>query len=280
MPKTPDVRRTLRQELRRWRTDAGLTQRQVAERLVWSPSKVIRIESGESGISVTDLRAIAALFGVPEGPLLDQMAELAKASRRQPFSEYKDLLPRDTIRFFDAEGSASLIRSVQTVLVPGLLQTEAYSRALFADTAVDPSRIDRIIAARRKRQQLLTRDTPPKIFVILDEAVLHRTVGGPAVMRDQLKHLVALVERPRISIQVMPFDRGVYAGLAGAFNYLEFVQHSEPDVVFLDGVRGAVSWIDDPAMVADYQESFLTMEDQAAPQKEFAEYVEHALSGF
>ena len=274
------MRRTLRQELRRWRTDAGLTQRDVAERLVWSPSKVIRIESGESGISVTDLRAIARLFGVPEGPQLDQLAELAKSSRRQPFGEFKDLLPKDTIRFFDAEGSASLIRSVQTVLVPGLLQTEDYSRALFASAETDSGRIDRIIAARKKRQQLLARDTPPEIFVILDEAVLHRTVGGPEVMRQQLESLVTLAEQPRISIQVMPFDRGVYPGLTGAFNYLEFAHHTDPDVVFLDGVRGAVSWIDDPATVADYQESFLAMEDQAAARKEFASYVERALSSF
>jgi hypothetical protein len=237
------------------------------------------MESGQVGVSVTDLRALAGLYGIPEGPALDELERLAAQSRRQPFNKFRDILPAETIRFFAAEANASLIRSVQTVLVPGLFQTEEYSRALFAASGRDPKRIERIIAARKERQRMLTRTTPPKIFAILDQAVLHRRIGGIDVLRAQLERLLELARHPRISIQVMPFDRGAYPALSGAFDYLEFPDSTEPDVAFLDGGRGGMTWIDDPATVAGYQESFIEMEDLAAPHGELADYVERALAG-
>jgi transcriptional regulator with XRE-family HTH domain len=273
-----DVRRPLRFELKRRRNAADMTQKQVAQKLSWSPSKVIRMESGEVGVSVTDLRALAGLYDIPEGPELDELERLAAQSRRQPFNEFNDVLPKETIRFFAAEANASLIRSVQTVLVPGLFQSEAYSRALFAGSGLDPKRIDRIIAARKERQRMLTRATPPKIFAILDQAVLHRRIGGIEVLRAQLERLVELAQHPRISIQIMPFDQGAYHALDGAFDYLEFPDSGEPDVAFLDGGRGGMTWIDDPATVAGYQESFIEMEEQAAPHGELKDYVERALA--
>ncbi len=274
-----DVRRPLRFELKRRRNAVDMTQKQVAEKLSWSPSKVIRMESGQVGVSVTDLRALAGLYEIPEGPALDELERLAAQSRRQPFNEFRDILPTETIRFFAAEANASLIRSVQTVLVPGIFQTEAYSRALFARSGIDPKRADRIIAARQERQLMLTREVPPKIFAILDQAVLHRRIGGSGVLRDQLERLVQLAEHPRISIQVMPFDQGAYSALDSPFSYLEFPDSAEPDVAFLDGGRSGMTWIDDPVTVAGYQESFIEMEDQAAPQTELREYVERALVG-
>jgi len=280
MDDSAGMRRRLRVELKRLRNDANLTQRAVADKLDWSPSKVIRIESGEVSVSVVDLRALAALYKMESGPELDQLANLARGSRRQPFSEYRDLLPKDTIKFFGYEHSASLIRSVQPLIMPGLFQIEEYSRALFRATGSEPKEVERIIASRRERQELFDRDDPPEIFSILDEAVLHRQIGGRAVMRRQLEHLLALSERPRISIQVMPFARGAYSGLHGSYIYLEFPDASDPDVVFLDGARGPVSWIDDPSTTADYQEAFVAMEDLAAPRTQLAEYVERALAGF
>lgn len=274
------MRRRLRVELKRLRGQARLTQREVAKALDWSPSKVIRIESGQVGISVTDLRALAALYLVENGPALDDLAELARGSKRQPFSDYRDVLPLETIRFFGYESSASLIRNVQPLLVPGLLQTEEYTRALLQTYGNEAKEIERIIESRRERQEALDRDDPPQIFSILDEAVIRRRVGGEAVMTRQLEHLFALAERPTITVQVIPFNVGSYRAMRGPFVHLEFPLSDDPDVVFLDNAREGERFVDDPEVTGRYQEEFIELEDLAAAPSQLAEYVSSGKKGF
>jgi transcriptional regulator with XRE-family HTH domain len=274
------MRRRLRVELKRLRGEAKLTQRDVAQALDWSPSKVIRIESGQVGISVTDLRALATLYGLEAGPEVDELAAMARGSRRQPFADYRDVLAPETIRFFGYEASASLIRHVQPLVVPGLLQTEDYTRALLHAYGTDAKSIDRVIDSRRERQELLDRAEPPKIFTILDEAVLRRRVGGTSIMTRQLQHLLTLAERKTVTIQIVPFLVGAYEAIQGPFVHLEFPVASDPDVIFLDSVQGGATFIDDPETTGRYQESFLALEDLAAAPDRLAEFVERASESF
>lgn len=274
------MRRRLRIELRRSRTAAKLTQREVADALEWSPSKVIRIESGQVGISVTDLRALAGLYSVDDAAKLAELETLARGSRRQPFADYRDVIGADTIKFFGLEASASLIRHVQPLVVPGPLQTEDYTRALLHAYGVETKVIDRVVESRRERQELLYRTDPPQVFTILDEAVLRRQVGGPSVMNRQLQHLVALADRPHVTIQIVPFTAGAYRAIQGPFVHLEFPDVSDPDVVFLDGQRDTATFIDDPAITGEYQESFIALEDLASSPDQLPSYVDRAIESW
>lgn len=271
------MRRRLRVELRRLRTDAGKTQRDVAKALYWSPSKVIRIESGQVGITVTDLRALVDLYGIEDEALLADLTEMAQGSKRQPFAEYRDVLQPDTINFMRYQASAKLIRQVEPNLIPGLLQIEEYSRAVLAAFGNSPERIERIVTSRRERQELLERTPRPQVFVILGEAALRYAVGGVAVMKNQLQHLLRLNDEGVVSIQVLPFELGAHDALQGPFVHMEFADPGDPDVVFLEHSRGTSTFSDDAALTGDYQVRFFGMEDIASPAADFHTFVERAI---
>lgn len=273
------MRRQLRVELKHLRAKAELTQRQVAVALDWSPSKIIRIENGSVGISVTDLKALAVEYGMTDGNTLDKLAEMARGSKKQPFVDYRDVLSTETIRYLGYEASASLIRQVQLLLVPGLLQTEEYTRALLEGYGMDAKRADRLVESRRDRQELLDTAEPPMLFVIIDEAVLRRAIGGAPAMRRQLRHLLEMDSRPSVTIQVLPFSLGAYEALQGPFVHLEFRTPSDPDVLFLENMRGSSSFIDDPEVTGPYQEAFFKLEDTASTPGQLAEYIARADRG-
>ncbi|MCO1655760.1 helix-turn-helix domain-containing protein [Pseudonocardia humida] len=275
------MRRRLRVELKRLRTAAGKTQRDVAQALYWSPSKVIRIESGQVGITVTDLRALAALYGLADEEQLAALTEMAQGSKRQPFAEFRDVLSPDTIKYYGYEASASLIRQVEPLLVPGLLQTEEYTRAILQSSSkISSEEIDRIVESRRNRQELLERETRPEVFVLLGEAVFRQAVGGVEVMRSQLEHLLALNDNGVASIRVLPFELNAHDGMRGPYVHMEFPDVADPDVVFLEHSRGTSSFSDDLALTADYQEKFFALEDIAAPAKAFRTYFDRAIDSF
>lgn len=262
------MRRKLRVELKRLRTARKITQRHVAERLDWSQSKIIRIENGSVPVGVTDLEALLRLYGVDEQDTIDSMADMARGSKRLPFTDYKDTLPAETLRFFAYESSASIIRQVQPQLVPGLLQTEEYARALLTSWGTEKTKIDQTWAARQERQELLDRTDPPETFFILDEAVVYRPVGGDGVMRHQLDRLLELAERPRVTIQVVRFATGAYAGMRGPFNYLEFPGADDPDVLYLEGQMGDYVYRDEEEVTGEYLETFFALEKIASPPDE------------
>jgi transcriptional regulator with XRE-family HTH domain len=274
------MRRRLRVELRRLRSAADLTQREVAEALDWSPSKIIRIESGQVGITVTDLRALAGHYGVHDGEQLAALVELARNSKKQPFADYRDVLSAETVKYFGYESSAKRVRQVQPLLVPGLMQTEEYTRAVLTAYGRTDLERDRIVASRRERQELLERDSVPEQIVILDEAVLRRQVGGPGVMRNQLRHLLQLAQRSDFSILVLPFGVGAHEAMRGPFVHLEFPEATDPDVLYLEYGRGPSSFIDDPEVTALYQERFIQLEDLASDAGEFPGYVQKVIADF
>lgn len=262
------MRRKLKAELKRLRTARGLTQRHVADQLDWSQSKVIRIENGSVAIGVTDLQALLRLYGVDDQPTTDGLVEMARGSKRLPFTDFKDIFPAETLRFFAYESSASIIRQVQPLLVPGLLQSEEYARALLTSWGVEASQINQTWASRLERQELLERSDPPEMFFIMDEAAVQRPVGGEGVMRHQREHLLELASRPRITIQVVRFDAGAHAGLRGPFVYLEFPGADDPDVLYLEGQMGDYVFRDEEDVTGRYLETFFALEKLASPPNE------------
>jgi transcriptional regulator with XRE-family HTH domain len=264
------LRRRLTAELRRLRAEAKLTQRQVADRLDWSPSKVIRIEQGTVRIGVTDLQALLNLYEVTDPTTIADLTTMARESKKLPFAEYRDVLSIEAVRYFQYEANASTIRQVTPTLVPGLLQIEEYSRALLEAYGTPVDRIERLIESRKERQELFDRAEPPEAFFILDEAALRRAVGGRQVMSRQIDHLIRMSRLPNVSVQALPFTVGAYPALDGPFVVLEFAQASDPDIVFIESTLGdTLSRDDDVEIISGYRERFWRAEDLATPPDEF-----------
>lgn len=264
-PSAAVQRLRLRTELRRARSNAGLTQRQVAIKMEWSPSKLIRIEAGEVAVTVNDLKALLAEYGVTERRKTEGLLELARGSRKMPFNEYRDVFGKEFLSFLALESSASMIRGFHFFVVPGLFQTEEYMRALVTGTGqgVSPERLDRMVEARLARQELLEGDEGARLFMVLDESVIRRQIGGPGVMRAQLQRLADLASHPRITIQILPFSIGAHPGILGPFTLFEFTEEGMPDSVYLENPGGDSFASNAPEVTGKYIEAFLKLEDQA-----------------
>ncbi|MCC2280287.1 helix-turn-helix transcriptional regulator [Streptomyces sp. ET3-23] len=259
------------------RTKAGLTQLEVAARMDWSPSKLIRIEAGQVGVSRNDLLALLTTYGVTGQDKIEYILELARASRRMPYREYRGLFDRSTMDLLEYEMAASIVRSVQPLLIPGILQTEEYQRALASTYSPDTSgeELDRLVEAQQQRQELLERDDRPEFFYILDEAAIRRWVGGPRVMKAQLQHLKELGSRPGISIQIAPFRLGAHAGLRGSFVLLEFEAEMD-DILYLENPLGEAAFSDDVSRTSQFLEDFWKLE-RLVPREDLPRLVDRAI---
>ena len=273
------LRRQLLAELRHLRPAHVHTQRQVADALDWSPSKVARIESGAVSLSVTDLRALLAYYGVSDGEVTARLVDLARRSRRarSPFAGFTDVFSPVALRYFDFEHSASWIGEVALLVVPGLLQTADYARAVLSVHDLDGERADRFVASRQIRQQVLDRADPPALSFVIDESVLLRAVGGPAVMRAQLQRLRDVAERPNVTVRVLPLALGEHLGLRGAFVLLRFTGTNDPDVVYLEQRRGDALFQDEVEVIANHRRVFAELEGRAAEPDELPAYVKRAI---
>lgn len=274
------LRRQLLAELRRLRPPGVHTQRQVAEALDWSPSKVTRIESGAVSLSVTDLRALLGYYEVSDTALVERLVDLARRCRRarSPFADYADVFPPVALRFFDFEQSASWIGELELLVVPGLLQTEDYARALMGVYEVGEERAERFVVSRRVRQQLLDRADPPALSFVVDESVLLRAIGGPAVMRAQLERLLDLATRPNVAIRVIPLALGEHVGLRGPFVLLTFAGTNDSDVVYIEQRRGDTLFQDELEVVTNHRRLFVELEQRASHPDELPTYVERAIA--
>jgi transcriptional regulator with XRE-family HTH domain len=232
-------RRQLGMELRRLREAAGLTIDQVAERLECSASKISRIETGQSGATPRDVRDILVVYGVPEDES-DLLLQIAREARQKGWWQlYGTVL---TGAYVGLEAAADAIQAYEALVVPGLLQTEDYARAMIhaARPDIDATEIDKRVRVRVGRQSLLTQDDPLDLWVVLDEAVLHRPVGGRSVMRSQLEHLVVSAELPNVTLQVLPFAAGAHAGMDGTFSILLYQEPPNQNVVFAANAAGGL----------------------------------------
>jgi transcriptional regulator with XRE-family HTH domain len=259
-------RRRVRDALRKAREEQNLTQRQAADALDWSMSKLVRIEAGTVGVSTTDVRAMLQLYKVTDEAAVAAVVDMARATRRRPwFSKYQRILNPAFAQYLGYESSASVIRGFQLLTIPGLLQTDDYTRAVLE--ANRATSIDERVELRIARQELLDRDSCPEIFYIFDEAALHRRVGGAAVMRGQLRHLKKLMEHPKISVQVVPYTAGAHPSMSGSFTILEFADWDE-DVLYQETARGSVTSREDQDRVAEYRESFDLLKEASMEKQE------------
>jgi transcriptional regulator with XRE-family HTH domain len=267
------TRRRLRAEFRRMREAAGLAQSEVAQKLDWSQSKLIRIENGSVGISVTDARALLSTYGAPDGSG-DDLIELARSSRvRTWWSRYREVLSPQHQEFIGFEADAARLRQYHPSIVPGLLQTAAYIRALLPVLVLTPlpqATLDSLLEVRLRRQsEVLGGANPPNFTVVLDEAVLRRPVGGAQAMREQVAHLAKMQSHETVSIAVLPFSAGPHIGMAGAFQIMEFDDDVDASILYLENVQGDLALRDGPEFVVRYGEQFdhmldLSLRDDAA----------------
>jgi transcriptional regulator with XRE-family HTH domain len=270
-------RRRVREALRKAREQAGLTQREAATALDWSMSKLVRIEAGSVGVSTTDLKALLALYGMNDKSSIDELVDMTRASKERPwFSKYQSVLSPAFAQYLGYESSASVIRGFQPLTIPGLLQTDDYARAILEASRV--GQIDERIELRMARQELLEREDRPEIFYALDEAALHRNVGGVAVMRSQLRHLKEVGSESGIAIRIVPFSAGAHPSMKGSFTILEFADWDE-DALYLETAGGSVTSREDQKLVAEYRESFELLTDMSLDKQESIELIESLIDG-
>ncbi|AUG79253.1 XRE family transcriptional regulator [Kitasatospora sp. MMS16-BH015] len=230
-------RRRLGAELRRLRELRGMTAEEVAGRLMVSQSKISRLENGRRSISQRDVRDLCDVYEVGDERVRAGLMEMARESRQRGWwHEFGDI-PYSV--YIGLEAEASSIRAYETSYVPGLLQTRGYAEAVVAGSSpdYDAAAVRRRVDVRLKRQSRVYGDNPLGSFwVVIDEAVLRREVGGPQVMADQLYQLLELGERPNINIQVIPFSHGAHPGMTGTFSLMEFPESADSTVVYFEGV--------------------------------------------
>ena len=269
MPSQEDpvlARRHLAAFLRGLRETSSLTQRRVADSLDWSMSKVVRIENGTVGVSTTDLRALLGLYGLIDDEKARALIDMARVARRRPwYAKYEHARDAGFTTFLGYEDAASEIGEFQTLTIPGVLQTEDYATAIIdANLSSHPEERREL---RLKRQKKLLRQNGPSLRYVIDEAALRRWVGGSAVMLDQLISLKEAAERPRLSVQVIPFTGGAHASMTESFIVLHSDEWDE-DVLFRETALQTVTDRDDQGVVADYLVRFDLLRDVALDEEQ------------
>jgi transcriptional regulator with XRE-family HTH domain len=247
-------RRELGTLLRRLRTERGLTVEQVAERLLCSPSKVSRMETGQRGATARDIRDLCDFYEVTDPGERTRLARLAAEGKQQGWWQSFEL--DYFASYVGLEEDATMIRSFKSTVVPGLLQTPAYARAIHdaGEPKFSPEKIAQLIEVRLTRQQALTRESPVQFWAVLDESVLRRLVGGYGAMRNQLLHMVETAQLPNVRIQVIPFDIGAHPAMESSFDILQFGSIA-PSVVYVEGLIGNI-YLERHADLERYEKSF------------------------
>lgn len=270
---SPTVRRRrLALELRRLREAAHLTCEEVAEHLECSASKISRVETGRVSVSPRDVRDMLKLYGVPEQQR-DSLVQLSRDSRQKGWwHAYSDTINPQFATYVGLESAASEIRVYEVNLIPGLLQTEDYARTMIRSGAMNGSfeDVERKVALRMARQPALTRNDPPMLWTVVDEAALRRRVGGAELMRAQLEHVLELSALKNVAMQVIPFGAGAHPAMGRPFVILVFPERIDPDVVYLEDLTSAF-YLEDVDEVDRYNVFFnhlrataLSFDDSAA----------------
>ncbi|WP_433301165.1 helix-turn-helix domain-containing protein [Actinoplanes sp. CA-030573] len=261
---TSTARRELGSELRRLRADRRAAD--VATALGWSESKLSRIETAHTSISEDDLDRLLTAYGVRTEDR-DRLGDLARRGRaRAWWTPYRSSVPDPYDEYVALEAEAVVISEWEAQVVPGLLQTDEYAHAVIevgADVA-DPAVLQRRLALRMARQAVLTREPPPSLLMVLDEAVLHREVGGREVLRRQLAKLYADSHRPGLDLRILPFSAGAHAGQTESFMVLEFGAGSRSPIVHSEGLTGGLFRVK-PSEIEVYRGALDDLRERALP---------------
>lgn len=246
--------------LRRLREIAGMTTGQAAIVIRGSQSKISRMEHGRVGFKERDIIDLLTAYGVGPGDEREALLNLAMESNLPGWWQaYADLLPHWLDPYFGLEQAASFIRVYEAQLVPELLQTDAYADALIRlDSVPSDEEETSLTRIRRSRQEILARVDPPRLMMVIDEAALRRPVGGEAVMREQIRHLIEACENPWVALQILPFSAGAHRATNGSFTILRYAEPDLPDVVYIEE-RTSALYLDKRTEVDAYLEIMETL---------------------
>jgi Domain of unknown function (DUF5753)/Helix-turn-helix domain len=277
----PTVRRMLvGSQLRRLRTEADISREQAAEAIRASEWKIHRLENGQVGFKERDIVDLLRLYRVTDPGEVAALVVLAREANEPGWwSGYGDVLPQWFRAYVDLESAATLIRTYEGQLVPGLLQTEDYMRAVIAGAHLDdpPGEAEQRVQLRLGRQALLERADAPRLWAVVDEAALRRPVGGAKVMRAQLERLIEATRLPNVTLQVLPFKVGAHPAMVGAFSILRFADRELPDVVYLEHLSNAV-YLDKRDEVEQYLDLMETICVGGEPPARTAQFLDKILN--
>jgi hypothetical protein len=265
-------------QLRRLRNDAGITREQAGEAIRASEWKIHRLENGQVGYKERDIIDLLRFYGITDHKEIDAFIALAQEANRPGWwDSYSDLLPQWFRVYIDLESAAALIRSYEGQLVPGLLQTEGYMRALMQGAFEEsPKDTERRIELRLARQALLTRPGGPRLWAVVDEAALRRSVGGREVMRAQVGRLLEATELGSVVLQVLPLAVGAHPGMAATFAILRFPDEALPDVVYLEHLDSAM-YVDKRESVDHYKRVMEVISARSAAPEQTPEILDRVL---
>ncbi|MFE9248693.1 helix-turn-helix domain-containing protein [Streptomyces sp. NPDC007088] len=266
-------RRRLGQELRKLREGRGMTAEEVAERLLVSQSKISRLENGRRSISQRDVRDLCGVYEVEDMRIVDSLMQMAKDSRQQGWWHTFGDIPYSI--YIGLETDAASLRVYDPQVVPGLLQTPQYAHALITGALPEstPAEIEKRVQVRMARQDRITsKDKPLRLWAVLDEATLLRTVGTDDVMRGQLDHLVDMSQLPHVTVQVIPFAVGAHPGLNGQYAVLEFPDTADSSVVYIEGVTSDL-YLEKANEVEQYSVMYEHLRAQAMNPEDSREYI-------
>ena len=237
------LRMLLGAQLRRLREARSVTREDAGWEIRASESKISRMELGRVGFKERDVSDLLTLYGMADGPEREALLALAREANNPGWwQRYADILPSWFQSYLGLESAAALIRTYEVQFVPGLLQTREYARAviLLGYANAHDDEVERRVALRMGRQDVLTRQRAPQLWAVVDEALLRRPIGGVDVMCRQLRALIESTRLPNVRLQVIPFDAGGHAAAGGAFTMLRFPDQDLPDVVYIEQLTTAL----------------------------------------
>lgn len=262
-------------QLHRFREAAGISPEQAGYEIRASRSKISRMENGRVRFKERDVTDLLTLYGITDTKTHASMVALVRQANAPGWwSKYGDVMADWFEGYLGLEMAASVIRTFELQFVHGLFQTEDYARAvtLLGHTAAPADEIDRRVTMRIKRQDLLTGPDPSQVWAVIDEGALRRPVGGPAVMRAQLKRLTEVAELRHVTVQVVPFSRGGHAAAGGSFTVLRFGEPDVPDVVYIEQLTSAL-YLDKREDVEHYLEVMNQLSTEALTPVQSANFI-------
>jgi transcriptional regulator with XRE-family HTH domain len=253
-------------QLRRLREERGISREAAGDAIRGSHAKISRLELGRVSFRERDLNDLLTLYGVQDSGERAAFLSLARQANEPGWwHQYGDLLPSWFETYLGLEQAAEIIRTYEAQFVPGLLQTPDYARAvILLGHGQEPSaEVDRRVALRMRRQDILTRPEPPTLWAVIDEAALRRPIGGERIMRGQIEHLIRISELPNVTVQLLPYSVGGHAAAGGPFTIVRFPESDLPDVVYLEQLTSAL-YLDKRNDLDQYQAVMNLLSVQAA----------------
>lgn len=270
-------RRRLSAELKRARSESKMTTTQVVKQLQWAAGKLSKIENAETQtVKADDLDVLMDLYNITDTAQRDALHALAKDAKvRGWWSKYREVFGPQSLPDFEAE--ASTIRTFESSVIPGLLQTPEYTSALLqGGRFTEPEAISRRVDARVERRQILTRFSPVRLRVVMDEAALRRPMGSRETMAEQMRHLLYMAKLPNLDVQVLPFSAGSHAALVASFSIMEFPEPSDLPIVFIETATGGL-FLEDIEEVEQHSVTFSDAQGSALSTTQSARFIADVL---